>query len=174
MSILLIGLDEMRGPAIVERLVSEGDIVGVIEEDPRRGDLWRGLGAHVAIGTGVDPDLVERAAQHARSIVVFASAPDHAGLLEAVLEGARLAPGEPARILYVTDELGRDERRVLEGSAFDYVVLRTGRRGGRLRRTPEVDPTALAEAISAADDLAGEPRLVVDITQAEGRGEIGL
>ncbi|MDQ4095623.1 MAG: NAD-binding protein [Actinomycetota bacterium] len=174
MSILLIGLDEERGPAIVRRLLDEGDVVGVIEDDARRSDVWRALGAHVAVGSGRDPDLVERAAQHARSIVVLARGGHDAEVLAAVLQGARLAPGGAARIVYVTDESRPEENSILEASAFDYVVLRTGGRRGFIRRGRAVDPDDLAEAVSAADDLAGEPRLDVDLTDPAGRSALAL
>ncbi|MDQ4142273.1 MAG: NAD-binding protein [Actinomycetota bacterium] len=169
MSLLLIGLDEERGPAVVGRLLQEGDIVGVIEEHHERAPIWRELGAHVALGSPSDPDLVERAAQHARSIVIFASDPTNAPVvLDGVLEGARLTPGEAARVIYLSDDDDPAARATLDASAFDYVMLRVGRRGRFVRRGSVVTVEDLAEAVSAADDLAGEPRLSIDLTSDEG------
>ena len=173
MSVVLIGADEVWGPAIVERLRDEDDIVGVIEEEPGRRDLWRDLGAHVALGSGTDPDLVERAVQHARSIVVFERPAGRGELLDGVFQGARLAPGETARILYVTSDEDAAVREALDASAFDYVVLRLPRRS-RWRRAPVLTPADLADAVNAADDLAGNPRLDVDVSSAEGRQALGL
>lgn len=175
MSVLLVGLDEERGPAVVAKLLAEDDIVGVIEEQAGRGDKWRDLGAHVAIGSPDDADLIERAAQHARSIVVFEHDTERARqILAAVLEGARLVPGEAARIIYVADAPPREIVDALRGSAFDYVLLRLGRRGRLVRRRPTLEPEDLAEAINAADDLAGDPRLDVDPAHPDGRRALGL
>lgn len=174
MSVVLIGADEEWGPAVVERLLNEDDIVGVIEEELGRRDLWKGLGAHVALGSAADPDLVERAVQHARSIVVFEGDPQRSTeVLEAVFQGARLAPGETARILFVTSGPATTAGGALDASAFDYVVLRVPRKG-LLRRSSSVAPADLAEAVSAADDMAGDPRLHVDLGSPEGWRALGL
>jgi hypothetical protein len=61
---------------------------------------------------------------------------------------------------------------VLEVSGLEYVVLDAGRRGFLPRKGP--DMPALAAAVSAADDLAGEPRMVVDLTTDEGWRTVGL
>lgn len=174
MSILLIAPDEERGPAVVKRLLDEGDVVGIIEDDPRRAAMWRRLGAHVAVGSGADADLVERAAQHARSIVVFGGRPAGEEELAGVLQGARLAPGGAARIIYVAADPSPRTRSTLRASAFDYVLLRSGGRSGWIRRGAVVSAGDLAEAVSAADDLAGEPRLEVDLTQPDGWRALAL
>ena len=174
MSVLLIGLDEDSGPALIRRLLDEGDIVGVVEEDRSRAELWRKGGAHVATGSSSDPDLIERAAQHARSIVVFVHEPTVAETrVAAVLEAGRLAPETPRIIVVGTppDQVAE----MLRGSAFDYVVLQMGRGRRRfLRKGPRVAAEDLAAAVSAADDLAGTPRLDVDLTSAAAWTELGL
>jgi hypothetical protein len=94
-------------------------------------------------------------------------------LLEGIFQGARLAPGETARILYVTSDEDPAVREALDASAFDYVVLRAPRRS-RWRRTPTLTPADLADAVNAADDLAGDPRLDIDLASAEGWRALGL
>lgn len=174
MSLLLIGLNEEYGSTLVKRLIAEGDVLGVIEPDPRRAETWRGLGAHVAIGTPMDFDLVERAAQHARSIVVLTDLwEDPVAIVDPILTGARLAPGERARMIFVVERSG-EVGETLAGSEFDFVILETG--GARLwtgrKRKPA--PEEVAEAVNAADDLAGSPRLIVDLRNGEDIAHLGL
>ena len=174
MNILLLGLDEVIGPLVVRRLVSEGDVVGVVEQDPLAADRWRAEGAHVAAGSPADADLVERAAQHARSIALWTQGVDGSrAVLDAVLEAGRFARETPRVILVGAPSQGVAE--MLTESAFDYVVLRTGASRRRLlRRLSAVAPGDVAEAVSAADDLAGSPRLDVDLTVGEGWERLGL
>ncbi|MDQ3953665.1 MAG: SDR family oxidoreductase [Actinomycetota bacterium] len=151
MSVLLAGLDAADAAALVRRLLEQGDQVRAIVApgaDPAPYE-----GAHVAAGDPGDDDLVERAAQGARTIVLgdFGAA-----VRTAALEGAARAGVE---------------RAVLLGEAPDvplgmsWVALVTPRSRWR-RRGP--GPEDLAEAIDAADDLAGEPRLVADLGTEEG------
>lgn len=144
MSVLLAGLDPQLVAAAVRRLTAEGDqvrvVAGVGEAHP---------GAHVAVGSPGDDDLVERAAQGARTIV--AGIEGRAG----ALEGAARAGVDRAVLV------GGDAEDV--PASMSWVLLVTKR---RLRRGPSHDD--VAEAIDAADDLAGEPRLVADLTTAEG------
>lgn len=174
-SVLLIGLDEDRGPALIRRLRDEGDVVGVIEESLPAGDVWRAAGAHVAMGSPRDADLVERASQHARSVVVLeeGSEPSQA-ILDAVLEAGRVTAPEPPRIIYVSISRRQEVDEKLEASAFDYVILRSPRRGRLKRKAFAVVPGDLAEAVNAADDLPGNPRLDVDLTTPEGWSALGL
>ena len=174
MSVLLIGLDDDRGPVLIRRLLREGDIVGVVEEAPGAGDLWRAAGAHVATGSPRDSDLVERASQHARSVVILEGdrAPSHA-VLDAVLEGARVAAPEPPRIIYVSWARTQEIDRKLEASAFDYVIIRSPKRG-RWKKASAIAAPDLADAVNAADDLAGNPRLDIDLTTPEGWDALGL
>ena len=174
MSLLLIGLNEEYGPALVKRLVAEGDVVGVIEHDSRRAETWRGLGAHVAIGTPMDFDLIERAAQHARSIVVLADLwDDPVPLVDPILTGARLAPGERARMIFVVERSGGVGETLAE-SEFDFVILETGSARAWIGRRRKPAAEDVADAVNAADDLAGSPRLVVDLMNTEDVGLLGL
>ena len=52
-----------------------------------------------------------------------------------------------------------------------FVALSTGRRGFLPKKT--VEPSDIAEAVSAADDLTGEPRLLVDLTSEEEWSKLG-
>ena len=174
MSLLLIGLNEEYGPALVKRLIAEGDVVGVIEPDPRRAEMWRDLGAHVAIGTPMDFDLVERAAQHARSIVVLTDLwEDPVSIVDPILTGARLAPGEGARMIFVVERSGGVGETLAE-SGFDFVILEIGDARSWTGRRKKPAAADVAEAVNAADDLAGSPRLVVDLTDTEDLGRLGL
>ena len=172
MSILCIGLDGPLGEAVLARLVAQQDQVRVIENDATRAARWRALGAHVARGA-LDPDLIERAAQNARTLVLFEDGP---GLpptaIDALLEGGRAAG--VGRVVVV----GADPRSIarrLSPEGLDYVAIATG---GRVRRlvARRARPThaLVAAAVDAADDLAGHPELEVDLTRPAGRAALGL
>jgi hypothetical protein len=171
-SILVVEPDETNGPAIVELLVAEGDEVGVIVADAAAGDRWKSLGAHVAVGEAEDPDLIERAAQHARSIVLFDAA---AAVVGAVIEGARMASVSPARIVYCSTAPGEIEP-ILRTSGLEYVILSIPIERAGLRRRPRqaLNARLVAKAVSAADDLAGNVRLIVDLQTAQGVAALGL
>jgi hypothetical protein len=152
-SVLLVGIEPGLARALIRRLLSEGDQIRAIVaqgEDPAPFE-----GAHVATGDAADDDLVERAAQGARTIVLGAP-------LEArgpALAGAARAGVDRAVLL---GRGGEDE----VPAGMSWVVLVTPRSRLGLRRGP--GPDALAEAVDAADDLAGEPRLVADLGTPEG------
>ena len=175
MSVLLIGLEEDLGVPVIERLLQEGDIVGVIEEDEGRATRWREMGAHVAGGAATDFDLVERAAQHARSIVVADSRFDNSlEVAEAVLTGARLVPGDRARIVFIATRPDTGVGEALSTSEFDFIILRVG--GSRFwnRARNRLRPELIAEAVNAADDLAGAPRLDLDLSDSGSWTILGL
>ena len=168
MSVLLIGLEDVLGPVLVERLLGEGDVIGVIEEDGDRAARWREVGAHVASGQPTDFDLIERAAQHARSIVIVEfRLNDPREVIEAVLMGARLVPGEAARIIFVTTSREPAVGENLARSEFDFVILRVPRGGSPARQRSKLKTESIAEAVNAADDLAGSPRLDLDLRDPE-------
>lgn len=144
MSVLLTGLEPELVEAITRRLAAAGDQVRVVAA---AGQTYEG--AHVAAGDPGDDDLVERAAQGARTIV--AGPEGRAG----ALEGAARAGVDRAVLL------GGDAGDV--PASMSWVLLVTKR---RLRRGVGVDD--VAEAVDAADDMAGEPRLTADLTTEEG------
>ena len=176
MSLVLVEAQGALGAAVVARLVSQGDEVRVVTDDADGGAKWRSLGAHVARGSSVDDDLIERAAQNARSIVVFDRAGNGLGeVAKAVLEGARRA--HVGRVLVVCRAASGEVFDAVTSSLLDHVVLITGGDGGArrlLRRNAGASDDLVAEAVDAADDLAGEPRLVIDMTKPEGLAALRL
>ena len=151
MSVLIAGLDAAVAAAVTRRLLEQGDqvraVVGAGE------DVTRYEGAHVATGDVGDDDLVERAGQGARTIVL--------GEVGAAARAAALAGAARAGV----------ERAVLIGepgevpAGMSWIALAVPR---RMFRRGAVAPEELAEAIDAADDLAGEPRLVADLGTDQG------
>ena len=144
MSVLLAGLEPELVAAVTRRLAAEGDQVRVVAP---AGETYPG--AHVATGEPGDDDLVERAAQGARTIVAGADgrAAALAGAARAGVDRAVLIDGD-------ADEVPE---------SMSWVLLVTKRRFRRGVGTADV-----AEAVDAADDMAGEPRLVADLTTDEG------
>jgi NAD(P)-dependent dehydrogenase (short-subunit alcohol dehydrogenase family) len=170
MSVLLIGADAELGAALIRRLIAQDDEVRVIEVDDRAAARWRSLGAHVAAGENTDSDLVERAAQGVRTLVLFDG---EAAAVQPVVEGASLARVD--RLVLCSSDPQNDAMASIRASRIDYVVLRTavGRRrfwGGPNQLSDEI----IAEAIDAADDLAGEPKLDLDLRQPASWQQLGL
>lgn len=166
MSVLLVRPPGQLGPAVIDRLLSQGDVVRVIEGDASAAARWKRLGAFVARGSEGDSDLVERAAQDVRTVVVFE---DAQASIEAILEGAELAG--VGRLVLCTPKPSEPALGLVRTSRLDYVVLRTAR-PGPWRRAQQ--PGSTAEAIDAADDLGGHPRLEVDLRDARGRRKLGI
>ena len=162
MSILVIGTEAPEAEAVITRLVGQGDEVRVIEPDERAGQRWRALGAHVARGQADDPDLVERAAQNVRTVVLLSGAE-----LGPILPPARAAG--VGRVVACVADAGELD---LEGEGMDFVLLLRSTR--RWPRRSAVGPVVLAEAIDAADDLPGNPRMIVDLDDVSQWGRLGL
>jgi len=165
MSILIVEPDDSLGPELVATLRAEGDEVRVLVGDRSQAERWKGLGAFVAVGDALDADLVERACTNVRTLVAaFPGKTRSASLLQALLPAASAAG--TGRIVVCAPEAASEMLQVLNAHSLDYVVLVAGRRGFLPRKGP--DMASLAAAVSAADDLAGEPRMVVDLTRPEG------
>jgi hypothetical protein len=158
-SILLIAPPEELGRAVVERLIAQDDEVRVLEPAGDRAGAWRDLGAFVATGQ-VSEDLVERAAYNVRTIVVFAPS-----MLEGIIESARLA--RVGRLVVIVERPSSEVLDRLADSDLDFVVLVTGRLRRRMLERA-------AEAIDAADDLPGEPRMAVDLRSRDARSLLRL
>jgi uncharacterized protein YbjT (DUF2867 family) len=174
MSILLVGISTDLGSLLVSRLVSLGDEVRVICPDGEAARTWERLGAHVARGDGTDPDLVERAARGVRTLVVAASERGaRPAVLDAVIEAARGAAGGVRLVVCLTGSQ-RDAAEVVRSSGLEFVLLRTKRGRGLVPWTGRPPLRAVVEAINAADDLAGSPRLDLDLTTPEGWRPLGL
>ncbi len=157
--------DDQLGPALVTRLITEGDEVRVLIQNRADASRWQALGAFVAVGDPLDADLVERACQNVRTLVaVFPGRRRSASLLHVLVSAATTAG--TGRVVVCTSDPPTEMVAVLESSELDYVVLNAGRRGFLPKRGP--DMVTLAAAVSAADDLADRPRMVVDLTRPEG------
>jgi uncharacterized protein YbjT (DUF2867 family) len=159
MSVLLVTPPHDLGRLVVDLLISQDDEVRIIEPRAERVGEWRALGAHIAHGLP-DADLVERAAQNVRTVVVFDMAD-----VEAVVEGAGNAG--VGRIVICSRRAEPNIIDLLAASNLDYVVLATG-------RVPRRGLGLLAEAIDAADDLTGAPRMVLDIRSDDARRRLRL
>ncbi len=159
------------GDTVIARLRAQGDEVRVVEGDADRAERWRQLGALVAHGFSDDPDLVERAAQNCRTIVVFDVDDSRPGLLEAALEAARNTSIDRA-ILIAKDSSPRSLAMV-RATGIDHVFLLARARRAILRRRGP-GAALLAEAIDASDDLAGNPRLELELSDPRTARALGL
>jgi hypothetical protein len=151
-SVLLAALAPDLAAELTRRLLEEGDQVRAIAAPGGAAPP----GAHVASGDLFDEDLVERACQGVRTIVL-GDVP--AEVRSVALTAAALA-GVDRAVLVDTPPEG-----VPEGMSWVALMLPRGRLLGR--RKP-LAPGVVAEAVDAADDLAGEPRLVADLGTDEG------
>ncbi len=174
-AILLVAPPEELGVALIERLVAQDDEVRVVEDDASAAQRWKKLKAQVAPGSATDSDLLERAALNVRTVVMFRSRGHDADVLHAVIEAMGLAGVE--RII-----AGTDEPELITGvlpGDFEHVILISpyfASRSHLLARALRREPSAerLAEAIDAADDLAGHPRLVLDLRDPTAWTLLGL
>lgn len=174
MSILLIGLSEELTEALVGRLINEGDEVRVLEDSDDHAESWRMLGAHIAQGNIWDADLIERAAQNVRTIVVGDHhTHDPTELMDEVVTGGGFATKD-MRIVLVGQDLEGPALRRLRESPLAYVALGVATRRSLFGRRRAPAPATLAEAIDAADDLAGEPRLELDLGDEQAWAELKL
>ena len=170
MSILLIRAGGPIGEALARRLRAEGDEVRVVAPAESPADAWRRLGVKVAPGRDDDADLIERAAQGVRTAVVIDGETGPArDVIEEVMAGIAAAGVE--RVIVCGRRLDEMVVDAVRASGLDYVVLTVGR--GLLARK-RVSSDDVAEAIDAADDLAGSPRLELDLTRKESWAALGL
>jgi hypothetical protein len=171
MSLLLVGIEPGLGEPLIAHLIAQEDEVRVVEEDSVRAAHWKELGAYVARGDGGDSDLIERAAQNVRTIVVFERAhEDLVSVVETVLEGAGWAGVE--RIVVCAPTVPKRVMELLRASRVEYVALATGRRrivGGRT-----ASESTITAAIDAADDIAGPVRLELDLNQPDALDSLGI
>jgi hypothetical protein len=176
-SVLLVGVRGELGRAVAARLIAEGDEVRVVEDRPAAAEEWVRLGAHVAHGSGADPDLIERAAQGVRTVVVGEDESVAATeVVDAVLEGARIGSRSDIRLVVLTTaSFGEGPLAAVVSSGLDHVIvrIRTSRRFLGKERT-RVPADALAEFIDAADDVAGHPHDDIDLSDANAWRRLGL
>jgi NADPH:quinone reductase-like Zn-dependent oxidoreductase len=168
MAVLLVGAAGAVADAVVSRLLNEGDEVRIVAIPSEEAERWRALGAHIARGDPEDPDLIERAAQNARSIVAFGNDAGSHDVLDAAIEGG-LGARVGRLIVCCTAAPGRKVRDRVSRASLEHIVLITGaiRRGSAILRSRKVTIADVARAVDAADDLAGRPRLVLDLRRPE-------
>lgn len=171
MSVVVVASHAAVDDLLIGRLAAQGDVVGlVVEEDagPRPEDGP----AHVARGSTTDDDLIERAALHARTIVVHEDRgrPAQLDVVRAVVAAAVRLGG--VRVVVWGARHSRETMEILESSGLSFVAITTGRLRGGFRRGVPLE--AVVEAIDAADDLAGDPRLHVDLTRPDDRARLGV
>ena len=173
MSILLIGVGLDNGLPLVARLQASGDQVRVVTSDAAAVEQWRSAGAYVARGDPCDSDLIERAAQNVRTIVLMAGGP--AGfpeMLDAAMEGGALAG--VGRLVVFGARIDEDIMRRVRRSDMEHVILQTlGTRRWPARRSAP-SPEELAEAIDAADALVEPPEEVLDLSRSDAWARLGL
>ena len=153
---------------LIDRLRAAGDQIRVLLADDGDASVVEGLrdqGVHVAFGDSANGDLMERAAQGCRSIVLFEP---NETLRDKAVEAARFARVE--RLIACARE-GRGAEAPEKSAVASYVWLR-GRPKGIVR--PGLSWEAYASAVDAADDLAGDVKLDLDLTMAAAWQALGL
>lgn len=163
---MLVEDDEVER-VVATRLLAQGDEVRVLMPDPGPRADWAGLGVHVAVGDPSDDDLIERAGQNARTIVLFGGHAGHLPTVEAALRAA--AAAEIERVILCAPEVRAEVRAAVAACGLGYVILSYGRRLARRARAPA---EVVAAGVDAADDLAGEPRLEVDLRDPAARARL--
>jgi Trk K+ transport system NAD-binding subunit len=144
-SILLVEPAPDIANSVITKLLDQGDEVRIVTVAPEPD--WTDLGAHIARGDGTDADLLERAGQGARTVVLFDPSDEQ---VAAAMEAAASARIE--RLVICSRRLGH-EADAVRSSNLSYVLLVTGRRARSVAAT----------AIDWADDLAGDVKLEVDL-----------
>lgn len=172
MSVLLTGLDDELTEIVAARLMAQEDEVRIVLGDEQGRDHWRSLGIHVAVGDLTDDDFVWRACMNVRTVVAGEGAPAGTPEVRRTL-AASLDKTDVDRVVVVgagePDELVAGVR----AAGVSHVVLRVRKRG-ILGLRGAVDADDLAVAIDAADDLAGEPRLYLDLWEPEAWRQLRL
>ena len=163
MSILLIDPPEELGAAVVRRLVDDGDEVRVLIRERGGTQYWKELGAHVAVGDPADDDLVERAALNVRTIVLLNWDGISATNAEATIAAAHRSGVD--RVIATAKRRDPEATEILDRIDVDYIILIVLRR----LLASAVDPEEVGRAVSASDDLAGNPRLVIDVSDRSDR-----
>jgi hypothetical protein len=159
------------GTALIERLTAQGDEVRIIERDPQLAHHWRALGAFVAHGSADDRDLVERAAHSCRTMVLLDVDDGAASTVETALAAARSTTID--RVVMIAAGAAPRCLGLLRGGTLDYVFARAAPQRSLLRRR-FLDRGFIAQVIDAADDLAGDPRLELDLSDPAAGSALGL
>lgn len=161
MSVLLAGLGDELTEALSARLIAQDDEVRIVLGDETERERWRAVGMRVAVGDLADADFVWRAFTNVRTVVAGEQSPVDNPEVRHDLAGM-LRNTDADRLVVV----GAGESDPLVASAraadIDHVVLRFRKRG-LLGHRNAASCDELAAAIDAADDLAGHPRLDLDL-----------
>ena len=167
MSVLLTGLDDELAAAIAQRLIAQEDEVRIILADGASSETWRVRGVYVATGDLGDEDFVWRACRGVRTVAAGHSvvAGDEGAVF---LAGARRAGVDRFVVVGDVPPAGT----VLDKVDVDRIILRSPKRG-LLRRT-SIAVTDVAAAVDAADDLAGSPRLDLDLSVPDSWAQLRL
>ena len=160
MSILIVGGGIQLTTALIEVLLEQGDEVRVVENDPELIARWRSLGAKPARGAVDDADLITRAAEGTRSLVLC----DESFNLATMPEIETYLPSD-TRLIFVFE---RSDPVVELAPGRQHVILRHLAKRSRLSVRRGLGYDAIARLVDAADDMAGEPRLVADLTTEDG------
>jgi Trk K+ transport system NAD-binding subunit len=144
-SILLVEPARDIATSVVIKLLDQGEEVRIVAIAPE--PEWSDLGAHIARGDGTDADLLERAGQGARTVVLFDPSGEQAAAAVEAATNARIE-----RLVVCSKRMG-EEVDVVRTSGLSYVLLLTGRRARN----------SAADAIDWADDVAGDVKLEVDL-----------
>ena len=165
MSVLLYGVPDEPLDALAERLIAQDDEVRVLVASGTDDVSMRERGIHVATGTYLDDhDLIERACQNVRTMVIGPELPKPRDPhVDAVIRGAKAAG--VGRLVYFDGAPDPAVAGPIKDSGIGYVILATGRKG--LLRRGGVAAADVAEAVDAADDLAGDVHLDLDLGAPE-------
>ena len=159
MAVLVITGDSDLDVPVVLRLLDQGDEVRVLEPTSGRAEEWRAIGAFFAGGEADDPDLVERAAQNVRTVVILGERVT-VEVTSVVLEAGSNAGVD--RLVCCAQAIPAPVKEAVRAASMAHVLIETGRTGLLRRRQASAERAALA--VDAADDLAGDPRIEVDLT----------
>ncbi len=166
MSILIVGGGIPLTTALIEVLLERGDEVRVVEDDPELITRWRSRGARPARGAVDDVDLITRAAEGARSLVLC----DEFFSLATVPEIETYLSSD-TRLIFV---LEHSDPAVRLPSARQHVILRRLATRSRWGGRRGLGYDAIARLVDAADDIVGEPSLDLDMRDAASWLRLGL
>ena len=169
MSVLLVGVEDRLAATIASRLIEQSDEVRIMLDSPGERETWRNRGVYVAVGDAEDEDFVWRAAGGVRTVV--ASAERLSGSAGSVLVVAAKRAGVGRFIVLAAGSEPKLPPELIEEGA-DLIVLRLPKK--KLLGKEKLSPADVAEAVDAADDLAGFPRLDLDLSEPDAWRELRL
>ena len=172
MSILLFRVAGPVAEALIQRLLAQGDEVRVVESGAETDPKWEIVGVHVARGDDTDADLIERAAQNVRTAVLFDDRKGSEEVIDPLLEGISAAGVD--RLVILTRRADNEWLPKVETAGLDHIVLYLPEPRRFIGSRSSVPPAALAEAIDAADDIAGNPRMRLDLREPASWQALGL